>query len=298
MSESAQKYIAAFQQGEDFVPPAVGVIVNGQVDDAAIKQLEKELAVADPQVREKIVHLLVDMGLRTDALTPKGAEALRNPKILSALAGAGLAKPDLGREAALEALRKLATRHDLARFENNFTNALAEEPTNEAFLLVAKAKAHKAKDLVERLSKLPNWQGSETVKIVRAALGATDLEDEFIARIEEAKNGEELAQAIGPLALIGTDRAIKAIAEKLRTPFTIEISGHMPGRSEKSARLNVLDGLLYNFPDQPELYPNNINSDEDYRAAERFCTETLGVVYKESPPPYMKYRDVPVPLRQ
>lgn len=298
MSESAQKYIAAFQRGEDFVPPAVGVIVNGHADDTAIKALENELAVADPQVREKIVHLLVDMGQRTDSLTARGADVLRNPKILSALAGAGLAKPDLGREAAMEALRKLAVQPDLAPFENSFTNALAEEPTDEAFLLVAKAKTHKAKDLVDRLAKLPDWQGSEMVRITRSALGATDVEDEFIARLDEAKDGESLAQAIGPLALIGTTRAIKAIAERLRTPFTIEISGHMPGRSEKSARLNVLDGLLYNFPDQPELYPNNINGDDDYRAAERFCVETLGVTYKESPPPYLKYRDVPVPLRR
>ena len=67
---------------------------------------------------------------------------------------------------------------------------------------------------------------------------------------------------------------------------------------EKSVRLNVLEALLYNFPDQPVLYPNNINSEADYTAAERFCTATLGVVYRNPPPPFLKYRAFPIPLAQ
>ena len=298
MSKSAQDYIAAFRRGEDFSPPAVGVFINGQPDESAVQVLGKELAVADPNIRENIVILLVDMGRRNDPLTAKGADVLRHQPIIALLAGAGLAKPDLGREAAMDALRKLVTQPDLARFDSAFTNALAEEPTEEAFLLVAKAKSRKAKDLVDRLAKLPKWQTSESAKIARAALGATDVEDEFLASLEAAKDGESLAQAVGPLALIGTPRSLKAIAERLRTPLTIEIPGHMPGKHEKSARLNVLDGLLYNFPDQPVLYPNNVNRDEDYRAAERFCTERLGVTYKNPPPPFMKYSTSPAPIMQ
>ena len=297
MSISAQDYIAAFKRGEDFVPPSKGVFVNGQPDDSALNVLGNELAVGNPNVRENIVKLLVDMGRSTDPLTAKGADVLRHPRIVELLAGAGLAKPDLGREAAMEALRKLVTRPDLARFDGAFTNALAEEPTTEAFLLVAKAKSPKAKELLERLVKLPKWQDMEAAKITRAALGSKEDEDRFLAVAAAATNGEALAQALGPLALIGTPRTLKAIAERLRSPLTIEISGHMPGKSEKSVRLNVMDALLYNFPDQPALYPNNINRDEDYRSAERFCTDNLGVTYKDPPPPYFKYRDSPpVPL--
>ena len=297
MSISAQDYIAAFKRGEDFVPPSKGVFVNGQPDDSALNVLGNELAVGNPNVRENIVKLLVDMGRSTDPLTAKGADVLRHPRIVELLAGAGLAKPDLGREAAMEALRKLVTRPDLARFDGAFTNALAEEPTTEAFLLVAKAKSPKAKELLERLVKLPKWQDMEAAKITRAALGSKEDEDRFLAVAAAATNGEALAQALGPLALIGTPRTLKAIAERLRSPLTIEISGHMPGKSEKSVRLNVMDALLYNFPDQPALYPNNINRDEDYRSAERFCTDNLGVTYKDPPPPYFKYRDSPpVPM--
>ena len=293
MSQAAHDYIAAFKRGEDFSPPAKGVYVNGQPDPAAVEILSKELAEAAPNVRENIVLLLVEMGRTTDLLARQGADVLRHPEIIEALAGPGLARPDLGREAAMDALRKLVTQRDLAQFDAAFTNALALEPTEEAFLLVAKAKSFKSKDLIERLVKLPRWQDLEAARIARAALGNEEDEKKFLDAAARADSGEELAVAIGPLALMGTERSLRFIGEKLRSPWTIDIPGHMPGRSVQSVRLNVLDALLYNFPDQPELYPNNINRDEDYRAAERFCTERLGVVYRESPPPFLKYGNIP-----
>jgi len=292
MPTSAEEYIAAFRRGEDFTRPATGIIVDGQPDGAALQLLGQELAVADPSVREKIVGLLVDVGLRTDPLTPKGAEVLRHPQIIALLAVAGLSKPDLGREAAMDALRKLVIQSDLARFEDTFIKALVDAPTEEAFLLVAKAKPLKAKVLVDRLVQLPEWKEVEAAKIARAALGAKSVEDDYLAAVEAATDGKALARALGPLALMGTPRSLKAIAERLRTPLTI----HIPGAFEKSVRLNVLDALLYNFPDQPVLYPNNINTEADYTAAERFCTQTLGVTYKTPPPPFLTYRGYPIPV--
>ncbi|MCK7510883.1 MAG: hypothetical protein MZV70_46975 [Desulfobacterales bacterium] len=67
---------------------------------------------------------------------------------------------------------------------------------------------------------------------------------------------------------MGTPRSLKALAGLLRSPLVI----HVPGLFDKSVRLNVLDALSYNFPDQPVLYANNIITKEDYTAAERFCT--------------------------
>lgn len=294
MPTNAQEYIDAFLRGEDFTRPSIGVIVGGQPDGAALQLLGQELAVANPSVREKIVALLVDMGLRTDPLTPKGAEVLRHPQIIALLAGAGLARPDLGREAAMDVLRKLVTQTDLARFEDAFVKALGDAPTEEAFLLVAKAKPQKAKVLVDRLAKSPEWKEVEAAKIARAALDAKDVEDEILAAAEAATDGNALARALLPLALMGTPRSLKAIAERLRTPLTI----HIPGAFEKSVRLNVLEALLYNFPDQPVLYPNNIIYEADYTAAERFCTQTLGVTYKTPPPPFLTYRGYPIPLAQ
>lgn len=295
MPRTAQEYVAAFERGEDFTPPATGVIINGRPDSAALEILGKELAVASPPVREKIVALLVDMGRLTDPLTPKGADVVRNPEVLALLAGPALARPDLGREAAMDALRKLVTRSDLARFDDAIVKTLESAPSEEAFLLVAKAKPPRAAEVVNRLAALPAWKEAEAVRIARAALGDQNVEDEFLAlaaNAERANNGEALSHALGTLGLIGAPRSLKAIAQRLRTPSTI----HIPGAFEKSVRLSVLEALLYNFPDEPVLYPNNIIREADYTAAERFCTATLGVTYLAPPPPFLTYRGYPTPV--
>ncbi len=292
MPKNAQDYIAAFNRGEDFTRPLTGLLIAGQPDGAALQVLGQELAIASPTVREKIVALLVELGLQTDPLSPKGAEVLRNQQIIELLAGSGLAKADLGRNAAIEALRKLVTPSNLGRFEEVFVKTLLSAPTEGAFLLVAKAKPRSEIELVDRLARSAKWKEVEAAKIARAALGANDVEDEYLAAAEAAPDGKAFAKALRPLGLMGTPRSLKAIAERLRTPLTIDV----PGAYEKSLRLNVLEALLYNFPDQPVLYPNNILTEADYTAAERFCIRTFGVAYPNPPPPFMTYRGYPSPL--
>ena len=292
MPKNAQEYIAAFKRGEVFTPPAVGVFADGQPDPAALRLLGEALAEDNPAVREQVVALLVEMSVRTDPLTPQGAEVLRNPQIIALLARDGLAKPDGGREAAMDALRKLVTYRDLAKFGDDFAQALDRAPTDEAFLLVAKAKPQSARATLEKLAQTPKWRDAENAKIARAALGAESIESEFLAAAGASNDGKSLARALGPLALIGTARCLKAIAERLRSPLIID----MPGAYKKSVRLNVLEALLYNFPDQPELYPNNIRKPEDYTAAEQFCAITIGVMYTTPPPPFLTYRGYPIPL--
>jgi hypothetical protein len=299
MSKAAQNYIDGFTRGEDFTAPAKDVFVDGRPDPKALEILGDALNNSGPNVRENIVHLLVDMALRTDPLTPQGAEVLRHKQILELLSNAGLSKTDLGREAAMEALRKLATQPDLAQFEREYTNALGEEPTGEAFLLIAKAKTNRAMEMIERLIKLPKWRDMEEAKIAHAALGSTDDEDKFltIAAAAEIQGGQSFVRAIGTLGLIGTQRTLRVVGGYLRTPQTIQFPVHVPGAiGVRAIRLNVLEALLYNFPDHPELYPNNINRDDDYRSAEQFCTERLGVTYSQPPPPFLTYGNVPVPI--
>jgi hypothetical protein len=245
-------------------------------------------------VREKIVRLLVDLGKRTDPLTPKGADVLRNPQILAVLAGPGLAKPDLGRQAAIDALRRFSLPADLAGFGDAFAKALQEAPTEDCFLLVAKAKPPQARALIYRLAESPRWDKTEAAQVARAALGDTKIEGEFLTRAkkaEAASDGKALADAIATLGLVGTQTSLKAVAERLRTPLTIELKGTYI----KSVRLDVLEALLYNFPDQPVLYPNNIVKEQDYLAAEQFCTQTLGVVYNTPEPPFLTYYGYPIP---
>jgi hypothetical protein len=287
MSESAEQYIAAFKRGEDYKSPPTGVVLNGRPDEAAVARLTKELAVAEPQVREQIVHLLVDLARRTDPLTPKGADVVRHPSIVAALAGPGLAKSDVGRNGAMDALRRLVTVSDLARYEGEIARTLGA-PSADVFLLIAKAKAMSTRERVERLSNMPEWKDVEAVRIARAALGDRGIEDKYMARMtaaEAASDGPGLAAALSKLGLIGTERCLRAIGERVRTPLIIQLKGSY----DKSVRLDALEALLYNYPDEPVLYPNNIIKEEDYAAAERFCTERLGVVYRNTRPPFLTY---------
>ncbi len=290
MSKTAQDYVAAFERNEPPSPNAI--IVNGQPDAGALAALGEALDSAGSSVREQVVNLLAEVARRTDPLTKKGADVIRDPKILALLAGPGLAKPDLGRMAAMDALRKLATQPDLSRFGGAFTKTLQDAPSGDAFLLVAKAKPEGAKPVVERLAALPSWRDDQAARIARAAFGASDIEDAFLARAaaaEAASDGKALGEALGTLGLIGTPRSLRAVAARLRTPLEI----HMPGVYDKSVRLSVLEALLYNFPDQPELYPNNIITEADYSAAEGFCERTLGVRLSGPVPPFLTYRGYP-----
>ncbi len=209
----------------------------------------------------------------------------------------GLARADLGSEAALDALRKLVKQEQLARFANAIMKSLETSPSEEAFLLVAKAKPRGALSLLKKLAKQPGWQHVEATKIALGALGDKVQEDAFIERVkkaDEAADGKALSQALGTLALMATPRSLKIIAEHLRTPLTI----HIPNVYEKSVRLNVLEALLYSFPDQSVFYPNNIITEEDYKAAEVFCVKTFGVVYSVPPPPFMTYHGYPIPMSE
>ncbi|NUQ77568.1 MAG: hypothetical protein HUU21_28860 [Polyangiaceae bacterium] len=293
MPRRVHDYISAFEKGEDFQPPSTGLIVNGQPEAASLQTLAQALDSKPADVREQIVALLVDLGVRTDPLTPAGAEVLRHKEIIQILVEHALQPADLGREAAMDALRKLVRSEDLAPYGDRFTDALRAAPTQEAFLLVAKAKASSAAGLVDTLVHTPAWANVEAARIAYAALGDTATEDEFLAREQAASTGQELAIALGSLALIGTERSLKAIAQRLRSPLIITL----PGAYDKSVRLNVLDALRYNYPDQPVLYPNNINDDSDYAAAEQFCSRKLGVVYTEARPPFLTYFGHPIPLQ-
>lgn len=293
--DAAQDYIAAFQRGEDFSRPLTGVIVAGQPDKHALQTLGSALAVADPEVREKIVRLLVEIGRSTDPLNQKGADVIRDQEIVALLAGPGLSKRDVGSLAAMRSLRRLVTPAGLEPFGDRFVQTLQDAPTEEAFLLVAKAKPAKDASKIEKFARSPNWKEVDAAKVARAAIGDQEVEREFLNRVttaDSAADGKALAHALASLGLIGTTESLKVVAEHLRTPLTILI----PGAIERSVRVDALEALLYNFPDEPVLYPNNINNQEGYLAAEHFCSTKLGVKFTGPPPSFMKYRAFPTPL--
>lgn len=292
MTKSAMNYIDAFQRGETFSKPIEGLVKNGQLELDTVKVFKDSLASASNEVRENIVRLLVALGTQINPQSAEGFYDIRQIQIIALLVGPALSKDDAAFDVAMEALRKRVSPPLLAQFGDSILKTLEMHPSGSAFLLVAKAKPKGGEKLVGELSILPKWQSYEAVKIARAALGDELLEDKYIDAVKMVNDGVELNEALWSLALIGTNKSLKAIAEQLRTPLTID----RPGAYENSVRLDVLDALIYNFPGQPVLSASRIVADEDYQAAEDFCTKTLGVVYTEPRPPFMTVRPYPIPL--
>jgi hypothetical protein len=290
---SATEYIAAFQRGERFAPPAVGIVTAGRPDGIALRQLAAALAAGTGRERENIVALLLDAAGQAEPRPPAGTAALGNAEVIDLLAGPGLARADGAREAVMDALRKRVAAAELAPHGEAFVRALEAAPSQEAFLLVAKAKPVSLADRVDRLARSPKWDGVMEARVARAALGDRDVERDFLHAADAADaahNAGALADALPPLGLVGTDRCLRAVAARLRTPLVID----MPGAYQKSVRLDVLQALAYDYPAEPALNPNSINAESDYTAAERFCTRALGVTYEQPVPPFMTFRGDPI----
>lgn len=288
MTNAAKNYISAFRHGEDFQRPITGLVFNHQIVKSEFKELGKELATGTPLVREKLVKLLVEVGFLTNRDEPNDF-VLRNQDVIKLLSTAGLAKNDIGLGAAASALRNNCMPDSLATFNTLYSNALAHSTDPDLLLLIAKAKAFEAKSRVDTLAALPGLNEDVSVKIARAALGNSSIEDEFISQAKNATEGKDLADALKSLGYIGTLRSLREVAGYLRTPLTI----HIEGSFERTVRKDALEALSYNFPDQKVLY--DIQKPEDYVAAERFCTAKLGVVFEGPLPEFPPDRVYPIP---
>lgn len=291
MSTAAQNYIKVFRRDEDFQRPITGLIINQKIDKRGIETLGRELTTGTAQVREKIVNLLLETDLQANSERHKHG-VLRDQDILKLLSTSGLAKNDLGLNAAASVLRNYSEQKTLTSYSKHYTKALEYSTNSELLLLIAKAKPIEARVAIEHLSVSPDWNDEESVKIASAALGNTAYEDKYIQAAAQASDGESLALALKSLGLIGTQRSLKTVASYLRTPLKISREGSF----ERTVRMDALEALAYNFPDQSFLYPNNINAPEDYTAAEQFCTTKFGAVFDRAVPDFPADRIFPIPL--
>lgn len=289
---AARGYVAAFNNGASFTGPAKGMLVNGQTDTEALDFLKKSLFAGNAEVRENIINLLVDIGLQIDSPSSRqGLEVIHDQEILKIIVEGGFAKDDLGRQRSVDALRKLGIEKDLHQFSAVFLAAL-DQPTQDLFLLIAKTKVLAATDKIRELVFSDRWRDTEEVKIASAALGNPILATEFIAKTKEAAETadiEKFRHFLGTLSLIGTYETLQAIAGYLRTPLIEDVKGAY----RKTMRLNVLEALRYNFPDQSIFYPNNVISDNDYAAAEQYCTTHFQIQYSRPRPDFMTFIGYP-----
>jgi len=292
--KNAQDFIEFFRQGgkyydDGFLP---NLMVGNRPDPKAVKALGDELATGSEDVREKILPLLREIGLITH---PK--YDLHTPEIIELLVGPALAKADAARPKAMDMLGMYVSPATLSRYGDIFTKVLKEEPEWSVLMLIAKAKPPQAREEVERLSRLPEWNkpdGSNrtAMRIARAALGDTKIEDEFIAytaQKEAAGDAEGLAKALHTLARIGTPRSLRAICPRLRSPLIIDIVSAF----KKSVRLEAKEALLYAFPEREELY-EQVFDREGYIRAEQVCREELGFSFAGIPEPeFFTYEGYP-----
>ncbi|ELX08978.1 hypothetical protein Jab_2c10360 [Janthinobacterium sp. HH01] len=296
VQKTAQSYIAAFRSGENFNPndSVSGILINHSVSSASLTLVTKELTVGTKEVRVNIVQLLEKLGLEMDTPAPNKLPIIREHAVIRALLIGGFAKDDAAASLAATILTDRCKPSDLAAFGNIYTTSLQQ--SNGAYLYVAaKAKTTEARQAVEKMALQPKWRDEpelrEAVRIAQAALGNTQIEDEFINAVIQAeksappapsnrfynvgaaKDGTELAKRLEPLGLIGTRRSLLVVCNYLRSP----LKSYVPNVSEKSVRYAALSALLYNFPDERVLTePRDL---ADWSATEQFCVKNLGAVF-------------------
>lgn len=105
ITNTAQTYIAAFRRDEDFQRPISGLVVNHQIIRKELNILVKELATGTPQVRKRIVELLLEVSFDTST-DPAKEGYLVSHEIMKLLSTTGLSKDDQGLSAAANALRE------------------------------------------------------------------------------------------------------------------------------------------------------------------------------------------------
>ena len=284
--KNAQDYIEFFRKGGKYYDKQLpGLMIGNQPDPEAMKALGEALATDTRDVRKNIIRLLEDI-----ARLNYPAYELRTPEVIALLIGPGFAKGDGARSDAMAFLRKHASSATLSRYGDVFLKALKEGPEVIDLRLIAKAKSKGAWEEVDRLSRLPEWNkpGSsrrEAMRIARAALGDTKIEDEYIVdakQKEDAGDALNLDGALYPLAEIGTQRSLQAVCLRMRSPLVID----SPGIDQRSIRLSVMDALVYAFPEEAKmLNSGNVMKDEDYIRVEQFCEKATGVRYDGMPRP-------------
>lgn len=268
------------------------MLLNQRADSVNLELLTKELAVGTEQVRLNIVFFLEKLGMATNTPTPDKFPIIREQAIIKALVMGGFAKDDTAANRAATILTERCKPSDLAAFSKVYAASLQQLKGD----IAAKAKTLVARPSVEKMALQPKWRDEperlQAIRIAQAALGNTQVEDEFInAAIQAeqnappappnrfynvggAKDGTELAKRLERLGLIGTRRSLLFVCGYLRSP----LKSYVPGVSEKSVRHAALDALLYNFPDERVL--NKPKDLAGWSTAEQFCVDHLGAVFE------------------
>lgn len=284
--------LARLRSGERFRPPAATLFPDG-LDGPQLDLFGAALETDPAPVREQIVKLLADYAYRSDPLFRSGGQVFRDERVIAILVDRALAQPDIGRDAALEALQTYVPAELLRTHGQALTENLQRFPDTTALLVIAKAKPAAAATLVTRLLATSRWSKEEATRVAAAALGDRDIEKRFSDPFVATHDAKEKARLAKILGWIGTDSSLQALAGQMRTDLVTEV----PMAFRRSVRLDIMAGLSYNFPDLVFLYENSVRTDANYARIEQFCEERFGIRWERPRPPFLTIQGYPMPPR-
>ncbi|QYF92738.1 hypothetical protein KY495_18690 [Massilia sp. PAMC28688] len=271
---------------------AASIIVNQRLKPLSAENLRRVLERSDSEARAQFVALLVKIGLQMDTPTQGQRRVIRDSNIIKMLMIEGFAKRDRAAAAARRALLHFCRPEDLFESKEIIINSLKAK--NPHFLLIAaKAKALDSLPMVIALAADAEMDEQQIrhVQIAQAALGDTDLESRFLAKlntaIEEAppapkndfydvgaaRDGKHVVPVIETLGLIGTKKSLAVLCPLLRS----DLKTYWVNEREESVRYAVVEALRYNFPDEGVLSSPRLN--DRWNEIESFCASRLGVSF-------------------
>lgn len=288
--------LSKFRSGEEFRCEAVGdYLINGKPEKEMLNKIEKALKDEKPEVAELIVYFLKCIGIHSDPLyREKGGDIIRDKDVIRILVKRSLSKPDVARDKCLDALMKLVPAELLKDYGAQLADNLRIYPDETLLLVVAKLKPKEAIPVLKELSNISyskneKWSDKNAMKIAKAALYDSKLEDEFIERFLKAEDPEIKKDAALDLGYIGTRKALKALAGEMRSDAIVE----MTGVSYRSIRVYIMEALSYNYPEKTFLWNNAVRDDSGYEKVEKFCEKEFGIKWTKKRPPFLWIQGLP-----
>jgi len=265
-------------------------VEDGKIDDAALALLIDAFRNSSGDPRGELAHALVNVGKAGDEARPRGADALRDPRVITAMVVHGLSKTDGAKETCLDAMIKNVPAALLVPHGDALAASLSAGPDQTTALAVAKAKPASGLAALDKAAKATKWfRDSREAELLRAALGEGRAEGKVIAAFNGEKDPVKKRAFARELALVGTPATLKTLGSALRTPVVYET----PSAVAYSQRLDILAALQIAYPDEPAVFTNTIHDDAGYARAEAFVEKQLGVTWSSARPPFLTMQGRP-----
>lgn len=277
MFKSIEAQVEAFRSGEVYQGDFRSLVVPSE---ESLHVIARTLRFdPSPTIRLQLVKLLVNLAMELDR-----SHLLRHPGILAILLDDASIRDDEAYRFALDRIFTLTPPSSLLEYSRTLAFLAAEAPAPELFLVIAKAKAIHARELIVGLSKDPQWIASDERKIACAALGDLQLESDYVQRFQQTYDPQEKIDLAKRLGWIGSRYCLKALASEMRSSITYRIS-HI---YEASIRPEIAKAIQYCYPETELL--SHIESDEDYGKIEEFCQSEFQTQWKYPRPPFLTIR--------